>query len=113
MYWIPATFGMANSRTDMKKVVEDEKNGDVVLNFLNVSQLWKAGGHEMMSPILADQWRSRIRAQRRGGGGGCGVSDNEYSYAHGAQINFGDLTPSLTYGRKGWDRTMDPRELSE
>jgi hypothetical protein len=33
---------------------------------------------------------------RRGGGGGgcdCEVSANEYSCAHGAQINFGDLTP--------------------
>ncbi len=29
------------------------------------------------------------------GGGGCGVSANEYSSAHGAQINFGDLTPYL------------------
>jgi hypothetical protein len=26
-----------------------------------------------------------------GGGGGCGVSTNEYSYAHGTQISFGDL----------------------
>jgi hypothetical protein len=25
------------------------------------------------------------------GGGGCGVSANEYSCAHGAQINFGEL----------------------
>ncbi len=39
----------------MKKIAEGDKNGDVVLNFLNVSQLWKAGGHEEMSPILADQ----------------------------------------------------------
>jgi hypothetical protein len=29
-------------------------------------------------------------------GGGCGVSANEYSCAHGAQINFGDLTVYLT-----------------
>ncbi len=28
----------------------------------------------------------------------CGVSADEYSCAHGAQINFGDLTPYLTYG---------------
>ncbi len=33
-----------------------------------------------------------------GRGGGCWrVSANEYSWAHGAQINFGDLTSSLTY----------------
>ncbi len=34
---------------------------------------------------------SRIWAQMRG-------LSNEYSCAHGAQINFGDLTPYLTYG---------------
>ncbi len=34
-----------------------------------------------------------------GGGGGrgvCGVSANEYIYAHWAKSNFGDLTPYLT-----------------
>ncbi len=31
------------------------------------------------------------------GGGGCGASANENSCAHGAQRNFGDLTPYLTY----------------
>jgi len=31
-------------------------------------------------------------------GGVAGVSANEYSCTHGAQINFGDLTPYLTYG---------------
>ncbi len=30
-----------------------------------------------------------------GGGGGCGASANECSCTHGAQINFGDLTPYL------------------
>ncbi len=35
------------------------------------------------------------------GGGGCGVSANEYSCAHEAQINFGYLTPYLTYGLVG------------
>jgi len=48
----------------------------------------------------------------RGKGGGCGVSANEYSCAHGAQINFGDLTPYLNYVEKDlalhpkWDATM-------
>jgi hypothetical protein len=32
------------------------------------------------------------------GGGGCGVSVNVCSCAHGAQINFGDLTPYLING---------------
>ncbi len=31
----------------------------------------------------------------RGDGEGCGVSVNDYRYAHGAQINFGGLTPYL------------------
>jgi hypothetical protein len=33
-----------------------------------------------------------------GGVEGGGVSTNEYSCAHGAQIHFGDLTLYLTYG---------------
>jgi hypothetical protein len=49
-----------------------------------------------MSSILADQQRSRIWAQMRGEEGSCGVSANEYSCAHGAQINFGDLSSYLT-----------------
>jgi hypothetical protein len=28
-----------------------------------------------------------------GGGEGCGILANEYSFAHGAQIIFGDLSP--------------------
>ncbi len=52
--------------------------------------------YKEMSSILADQ-RPRIWAQMRGEGGSCGVSANEYSWAHGALINFGDLTPYLTY----------------
>jgi hypothetical protein len=34
----------------------------------------------------------------RGEGGSCWASADEYSCAHGAQINFGDLTPYLTHG---------------
>jgi hypothetical protein len=36
-----------------------------------------------------------------GGGKSCGVSANEYSCTHGAQMNFGDLTLYLTYGERG------------
>jgi hypothetical protein len=45
-------------------------------------------------------------------GRGCRVSANEYSYscAHGAQINFGDLTPYLTYAitcmERYWNQKM-------
>ncbi len=35
------------------------------------------------------------------GRGVCGVSVNEYSCAHGAQINFGYLTPYSTYDFRG------------
>jgi hypothetical protein len=34
------------------------------------------------------------------GGGGGWVSANEYICAHGAQINFGGLTPYFTYDQK-------------
>ncbi len=38
-----------------------------------------------------------VNEPKRGRRGGCGVSANEFSCAHGAEINFGDLiTPYLT-----------------
>ncbi len=37
-----------------------------------------------------------------GGSAGSQLSANEYSCAHGAQINFGDLTPYLTYALNTW-----------
>ncbi len=42
-----------------------------------------------------------------GGGGSCGVSANEYSCTlyTGAQINFGDLSPYLTYGVEDWEKS--------
>jgi hypothetical protein len=36
------------------------------------------------------------------GRGGRGVSAKDYSCAHGAQINFGNLTPYLTYVLYTW-----------
>jgi len=36
-----------------------------------------------------------------GGGGECGVSVNDNSCTHRAQINFGDLTPYITYDPQG------------
>ncbi len=36
----------------------------------------------------------------KGGGGGCGGLAIKYNCAHGAQINFGDLTPYLTCGEE-------------
>jgi hypothetical protein len=41
-----------------------------------------------------------LKENRRKLEGCCGVSADEYSCARGAQINFGDLTPFLTYGRR-------------
>ncbi len=39
-----------------------------------------------------------VNEPKCGGGRELRVSANEYSCAHGAQRNFGDLTPYLTYG---------------
>jgi hypothetical protein len=51
-----------------------------------------------MSSFLADQKRPRMLAQMRGGGV-AGSQPNEYScVAHGAQIDFGEQTPYITYG---------------
>jgi hypothetical protein len=43
-------------------------------------------------------------AQMRGGGGCDGASANEYSCAHGAKQNLGDLTTYLTYEEQGHDK---------
>ncbi len=57
------------------------------------------GGYKAMSSIVADQWRPRNWAQMQGGGGELrGLSQWVLLWA-GAQINFGDLTPYLTYDR--------------
>jgi hypothetical protein len=63
-----------------------------------------AGGPKKMSSILADQIAPSYvspNAGGGGGGGGCRVSTDEYSCAHEAKINFGDLTPYVTYGSAG------------
>jgi hypothetical protein len=48
-------------------------------------------------------------------GGSCGVSANEHSCAHGAQINFGDLTPYSTYAQDAprVDKIGQPRVTCE
>jgi hypothetical protein len=45
-------------------------------------------------------------AVKAAGGGSCRISANEYSCTHGAQRNFGDLTPYLTYALKGTRRQV-------
>ncbi len=75
------------------------------MHFLVCLTQWRepgeAEGHKEMSSILADQNIYEPKCEGWwGGGGGCGVSANEYSCAHheyGAQVNFGDLTPYLIY----------------
>jgi hypothetical protein len=60
-------------------------------------------GHKERSSSLADHSALAYEPKCRGmggGGGGCGVSANEYSCAHEAQINFGDLIPYTTYGSR-------------
>jgi hypothetical protein len=53
-------------------------------------------GHKKMSSILVTN-SALVQYMNAGGGGGSGVSANEYSCAPGALINFGNLTPYLTY----------------
>ncbi len=45
---------------------------------------------------------AHMSPKAEGGGGCCEVSVNEYSCAHEAQINFGDLTLYLIYGFDAW-----------
>ncbi len=59
------------------------------------------GGYKEISSIFADQKHPHIRVQMRGEGGVAGsqpMSTAVHIMWHGAQINFGDLTPYLTYG---------------
>ncbi len=49
------------------------------------------GGHKEMSSILATN--TALVLEPKWGREGCGVSANEDRCAHGAQINFKDLTP--------------------
>ncbi len=52
-------------------------------------------GYKEMSSMVADQYSALVyMSPTVGGGGGCGFI---HSCAHGAEINFGDLTPYLTY----------------
>ncbi len=53
--------------------------------------------YKEMSSILADQERPSYMSPDVGGRGICGVSAVLITW-HGAQINFGDLTPYLTNG---------------
>jgi hypothetical protein len=80
------------------------RNFSIYSNFLlicssparnTVSSMYR-GGHKEMSSILVPLAPSYM-SPNAGEGGSCGVSANEYSCAYGAQINFGGLTPFLTY----------------
>jgi hypothetical protein len=47
------------------------------------------------------------------GGGGVRVSANQYSCAHGAQINFGVLTPYLAYANDEKDEVYQMMDSSK
>ncbi len=66
--------------------------------FLFILWAFKSGSDKEMSSILADQFRPRIWAQMLGGGGELRDLSQWVKLYTGAQINFGDLTPYLTYG---------------
>ncbi len=55
-------------------------------------------GYKEMSSILADQYRPRIWAQMRERGGAARSQPMSIQLYTGAQINFGDQTPYVTYG---------------
>jgi hypothetical protein len=65
---------------------------------LECTAFFTHGCHKEMSSILADQYALVDEPKCGGWGWGCGVPANEYSCAHGAQINFGDPASYLTYG---------------
>jgi hypothetical protein len=50
-------------------------------------------------------------SQNAGGGLVCRVSANEDSCAHGAQINFGDLTPYIASAVDKRKKVPNPNEL--
>jgi hypothetical protein len=50
-----------------------------------------------MSSVLADTIEPSYMSPNEGGRRGSAGSANEYSCEHGAQINFGDPTPSGDY----------------
>ncbi len=64
-----------------------------VLEDLRYPHHFTTVGYKEMSPILADQGALVYDEPNCGGGGKWGFSANEYSFANGAQKNFGDLTP--------------------
>ncbi len=71
------------------------------------------GVYKEMSSILNNQYCPRTIYEPRCGS--CRASDDEYSCAHGAQINFGDLTPYLTSGlrvTKKWNVRMTDGGMS-
>jgi hypothetical protein len=102
-YWIRIRIQKAksygeNQNTDITNTYTKIKNS--ILHF-SALRITRSGGHKEMSSILADHNSASYMSPNAGvwGGGYCRASANEYSCAHGAQINFGDLTPYLTYAR--------------
>ncbi len=69
--------------------------------------LWSMRNRRLHRDVIYLGWpiAPRIWAQLGGGGGCGGLSQWVYSCAHEAQINFGDLTPYLTYDAK-WKQTV-------
>ncbi len=101
--------GAGGGGTDSwKKKPEAKISWHCLFNFLlhasyDVHFTLYSGGHKKMSSTLLTD-SALVHEPKWGGGGGCGcvvsaigLSQCEYSCAHGAQLNFGDLTPYLTY----------------
>jgi hypothetical protein len=69
-----------------------------VFQYIHIHSHIHTGGHVEMSSILADQQSPPlVRAQILGVAGSHSQPMSTAVHAHGAQINFGYLTPYLTY----------------
>jgi hypothetical protein len=90
------TSGILKRGTILKKL----GGGGGLITFLRYRPfllLAPRGGYKEMSSWLTTSALVYEPKCTGGGGGSCGVSANEYSCAHEDKINFGDLTPNLTF----------------
>ncbi len=79
-----------------------EECGGWTLEFLSFSLFqwfsFSGRGNKEMSSLLADQQVSLVYEPKCGGGRGVGLRGLSQCCARGVQINFGDLTPYLSFG---------------
>jgi hypothetical protein len=79
--------------------VAELRKKEILVFYISFKTLWGVPYNQGVtkSRLFWQTNSALVYEPKCGGEGGCGVSANEYSFTHGAQINFGDLTPYLTY----------------